>query len=115
MKITRLLLCMVCAGIFLLAGIGKFDLGGNMQENFTRWGYGNLLLFTVGVFEVIGAIFLFVSKLRKFGASMLILVMFGATVTHFRFYEELGLPLFSLSLILVLIVLLVLDKKISSK
>lgn len=104
-------LCIISAAIFLLAGIGKLDLNGNMQENFTNWGYGNVLLIGVGIFEVLGAIFLFVSKLRVYGVYMLIIIMIGATITHFRFYDELGMPFFSVGLIAVLIIILVLSKK----
>jgi uncharacterized membrane protein YphA (DoxX/SURF4 family) len=105
------LLCIVCAGIFLSAGVGKFNLGGNMQENFQKWGYNDALLLIVGVLEVLGAVLLFIPKYRKYGIYVLITIMIGATITHFRFFEELGLPFFSIGLIIALIIVLILDKK----
>lgn len=110
--ITAWVLSIICAIIFLLASLGKFSFEGNMYDNFIKWGYNGFLLLSVGVFELLGAIFLLIPKLRKYGVFSLIIVMIGASVTHFINFEELGFPLFSLGLIVVLTGIYLIDGKI---
>lgn len=70
-------------------------------------------MITVGLMEGLGSLFLFVPKLRKYGAYLLVVVMIGASATRIIPLEELGWPVFPIGLIFALVAILFLRKKLT--
>ncbi len=111
-KVVIWILIAVNAAIFLLAGSGKFQLKGVMYENFIRWGYNGTLMIITGLMEIGGSVLLVIPKTKILGSITLIGIMIGASITHFLHYHEMGFPIFSISLILSLITIVLLNKNI---
>jgi len=65
---------------FTAAGLGKFT--GDWNAKFIQWGYPLFFVYAVGVVEIGGMIGLFIGKVRKWAALLLIVTMLGAAVTH---------------------------------
>lgn len=100
--------------MFLISASGKFDLGGNMAENFSRWGIPIIIMVTIGIAEVAGTIMLLFPKLSFYGAVLLTIVMLGSVVTHVRYYDEMGFPLLPVVVIFFLIIVLLDSKRNTS-
>jgi len=111
--LTEWTLSIILGTTFLIAASGKFSFEGNMYENFIRWGYNGALLIVVGIMEGLGGIFLFIPRARSYGAYLLIVAMIGASVTHIVQIEELGWPVFPISLILALCAILYIRHKLT--
>ena len=68
------------AGLFLLAGLGKF--GEEATRNFAAFGYGDGFRVFIGVAELAGALGLLAPALASWAAGGLVLIMVGAVYTH---------------------------------
>lgn len=112
LRIVVIILSVVLGVIFIIASTGKFSMNSIMYENFVRWGYHGLLMISVGVFEGFGGIMLVIPKTRHIGALLLGAVMVGAVYTHMIQNEELGSPIFPLSLLITLIFIFISHRKI---
>ncbi len=77
----------VLAGLFAVQGIVKVTGSSAWISRFKGWGYPDHFYFSIGLAELSGAIVLIIPRLAKYGASTLILVMAGATVTHLIHHE----------------------------
>lgn len=102
LKYSSIVLRIIVAILFLLAGSGKFQTDTTMASNFRNWNLGIAIMFIVAVFEVLGGLFLLIPKTILYGCYMLISVMIGAMVIHFLNVEELGFPFLNIILIAVL-------------
>lgn len=76
--------------LFLLAGGSKVAGVPEMQQNFQNWGYPQWFRVVVGASEVISAMLLFVPRAAWGAASVLAVLMAGATLTHV-FLEDGGI------------------------
>ena len=114
-KYVSIVLRIVIAIVFLLAGSGKFQTDSTMASNFINWNLGISIMFIVGVFEVLGVVFLFIPKTVRYGCYMLIFVMLGAMIIHILNFEELGFPILNGALIIALILIIFFKKLISQK
>jgi len=103
LKYSSVVLRIIVAILFLLAGSVKFQTDTTMATNFKNWNLGITMMFIVGVFEVLGGFFLLIPKTILYGCYMLIIVMLGALVIHILNFEELGFPLLNIVLIAVLL------------
>ena len=101
-KYSSIILRIIIAVIFLLAGSGKFQTDSTMASNFKNWNLGIPLMFVIGIFEILGAIFLFIPKTIIYGCYMLVAVMLGAIIIHVLNFQELGFPLLNIALITAL-------------
>ena len=73
----------VLAGLaFLGAGGAKLAGAPAMVAVFEKVGVGQWFRYVTGLLEVLGAIALFVPRIRFYGAAMLATVMIGAVVSH---------------------------------
>ena len=75
------------AALFAIQGIVKLTGSQAWISRFRRWGYPDRFYFAVGLAELVGSILLLVPRLAKVGALLLIVVMAGATATHFLHRE----------------------------
>jgi putative oxidoreductase len=89
-RITLVVLSILLALVFLLAGGSKL-LNPEMHfQDFEEWGYAPWFVSVVGVIEVVGGVVLlapfarFSSKTRFYGAMLLAVDMLGATATHLK-------------------------------
>ncbi|ELM3722002.1 DoxX family protein [Edwardsiella piscicida] len=72
--------------IFLASGAAKLAGLAFEQAAFARWGYPQWFMYAVGAAETLGALGL-LSRLRRWAAGGLLLLMLGALQTHLRFGE----------------------------
>ncbi len=93
--------------LFLAAGAGKFLAAETWIQKFTTWGFFNNFYLLIGVVELLGAILLFLPKLSKYAAMLLVVVMTGAVITHIVHQEavELFRPVIFMALLSALIFL----------
>ncbi len=91
------------AALFALAGATKLAGAQSHIEHFTKWGYPDWLRIVVGLAEGLGAVGLFVRRLRPYAAMGLSIVMGGAVYTHLAHQEwgESTAPLILLGLLLL--------------
>ena len=73
--------------LFLAAGVGKFLAEEIWIEKFKNWGYPKQFYLLIGIIEVLAAILLLIPKASKYAAIILVVVMFGAMMTHI-FHQE---------------------------
>lgn len=69
------------AALFVVIGTAKF-MDPTWARNFARWGYPDGFYMVIGVLEAIGGLSLLVPRLASYGASMLGVIMIGASLTH---------------------------------
>ena len=77
--------------MFVLVGVLKFQDPG-WQRNFARWGYPDGFYMVVGALEAVGGALVLVPALTTYAASMLVMVMAGAALTHVLHGELQRLP-----------------------
>jgi putative oxidoreductase len=78
----------VLAAIYGFTGVAKLLGMSFMRERFQSWDYPDVLLYGVGMLEVLGAIALMIPRIASVAAVGLAMLMLGAVYTHlFR-----GLP-----------------------
>ena len=73
---------LLLAALFVAQGVTKLNGSPAWISRFRGWGYPDHFYIAVGLAELLGAIAMLVPKLTTFGASLLIVVMAGATATH---------------------------------
>lgn len=113
-KYSSIILRIIIAVIFLLAGSGKFQTDSTIASNFKIWNLGIPLMFIIGIFEILGAIFHFMPKTMIYGCYMLVAVMLGAMVIHILNFQELGFPILNITLIMILLLILYFKKLTST-
>ena len=81
----------VLAALYLMAGGSKLA-GAEMHiEGFARWAYPQWFRLLVGTVEVMAAVLLLIPRVAFVGASLIVVLMAGATYTHlFRATGEEG-------------------------
>lgn len=80
MKIIR----WIIIAIFTVEGITKL-LRVSFQVNFfNHWGYPAWFMYVVGLFELAGAVGLYMEKSRRYANIALLLFMIGAFYTHLK-------------------------------
>ena len=75
-------LCVLLAGVFLMAGSIKLVSKPVMVEEFSRIGLGQWFRYFTGAVEVGGAIGLLIPKVSRWAALLLSAVMVGAIIAH---------------------------------
>jgi len=85
--ISAWILRVLLAALFAIQAIVKLSGSAVWISRFHAWGYPDHFYLAVGMAELLGAILLLIPKLAKFGALLLIVVMIGATATHFLHHE----------------------------
>lgn len=68
--------------VYLVTGGAKLAGLEMMIQSFQNWGYPIAFMYLVGALEVIGALMVFVSRTRFYGATLIAVLMIGATFTH---------------------------------
>lgn len=81
-KIASWVLITVLALMMLLSGGMKLAGSPELLANFQGWGYAVWFFYLIGALEVLGAIGLFIPKLRTLAALGLLGLMIGALGTH---------------------------------
>jgi uncharacterized membrane protein YphA (DoxX/SURF4 family) len=76
------LLQLLVAAMFLLTGIGKFQMWEGWASRFDDWGYAAWFLVVIAVGETVGGALVLVPWFAAYGASMLGVIMLGAVYTH---------------------------------
>ena len=85
-------LSVALAVVYGFAGTAKLLGAEMMAERFAMWGYPEVVMFVVGMIEVLGAVGLLIPKFASPAAIMLVLVMLGAMYTHlFRGFAPLAI------------------------
>ena len=79
----------VCIGLLTFHfAINSFNkLSGAAEPNFIRWGYDVNFMYIIGFLEGLGAVGLWIPKLRKWAAVGLVGLMIGAVYTHLTHHE----------------------------
>lgn len=95
---------------FVAAGIGK--LTGAWESKFIEWGYSILFMYFIGVLEIASVIILYISKLRKWAIIGLVIIMFGAAITHIL-HQEYFRIIHNVILITILSLIFYLDKRVT--
>jgi uncharacterized membrane protein YphA (DoxX/SURF4 family) len=85
----------VILGVFFVAMAGPMkQMGGEeVVANFAKWGYPDFFRYVVGVVEIAAGVMTIYPKTRTLGASVIALVMVGATATHLMNSEPFTFPL----------------------
>ncbi len=82
----RNILAWILAGLlalaFLGAGGGKFMDPDTHRENFENWGYPANFAFVIAAIEVLAALTLLHPRTATYGATVLVVDMIGAAITH---------------------------------
>ncbi|WP_088041802.1 DoxX family protein [Bacillus sp. EAC] len=99
---------------FLLSGIIKLSGNAQMLHDFIEvYGYSKGLMYTIGTFEVLGAIGLFVgfwkNKVTKLASTGLAIIMVGAVYTHLHAGQGFGVAMTPF-ILLVLTLIIVLSR-----
>ena len=81
-ELSVLMVSIMLAGAFVLAGGMKLIGSADMLASFARWGYAPWFMYAVGGFEVLCALLLLVPGATFVGATGLAAVMAGAAFTH---------------------------------
>jgi len=81
------LLTILLAFLFAQTGIGKFAMAG-WVDMFSCWGYSDGFRYLIGVLEILGAIGLLIPRTASYAAAGLIIIMLGASATHFLHGEQ---------------------------
>jgi uncharacterized membrane protein YphA (DoxX/SURF4 family) len=90
-KIGGVWLLIALLVVLFLRGAARKLLGAEETVgHFEEWGYPYWLLITVGIFELVGAILLFIPTTTILGTLLLSTVMIGAIYTHIRFHHPIG-------------------------
>jgi putative oxidoreductase len=77
-------LSILCASLFLFAGVDKFVHFENYVNMFAEMGYAQWFVVVIGVLEMTGAFLLLVPRVAWVGAGLLAVIMVGAVVTVLR-------------------------------
>jgi len=88
-----------------VAGFSKFQNPEFWRASFGGWGYPEGFSAVVGAVEMAGALLLLVPAVARYGASVLVVVMFGAVYTELTNESGLGLaaPLIHLTLLAIIL------------
>ena len=71
------------AAIFLIGGVDKLTAVEYGQARFvSQWGLPAWMAPMIGATEMLGGLMLLVPRLTRLGAAVIVIVMFGATVTQ---------------------------------
>src|SRR3970040_2255376 len=66
---------------FLVPGLTKFSPQSGWVERFAGWGYAAWFVTVVGSLESLGAMGLWVPRVRQYAVALLAIIMLGATYT----------------------------------
>ncbi|MFQ5779042.1 MAG: DoxX family protein, partial [Terriglobia bacterium] len=70
------------AALFVMSALAKLTSNPEMVERFRQWGYPDNFYYLVGATELLGAIGLLIPRVAAYGASALMVIMVGASLTH---------------------------------
>ena len=70
------------AALFLLSALPKLTSNPGIVGRFRDWGYPDNFYLLVGGVELLGAVALLIPRIAAYGASALVLIMIGASLTH---------------------------------
>ena len=70
------------AALFLMSSIPKLTSHPRAVEMFENYGYPDNFYLLVGAIELLGAFCLLIPKVAGYGASALMVIMIGASLTH---------------------------------
>ncbi len=100
LKITKWVLAILLAFLFISAGYPKLLSKASMIHRFEAWGYAPWFVKVVGLVELLGGIFLVIPKTAFYAALALAIVMLGAVYTHIA--TGIGGPGFALIVLILL-------------
>lgn len=81
-RISLLIVSILLASAFLIAGGMKLSGAEEMANNFARWGFSGWFMYLTGAIEFGAAILLLIPRTRFLGAFALTMTMVGAVITH---------------------------------
>ena len=73
---------LLLAAMFVLQGVMKLTGGGGWAERFSAWGYPDQFLLVIGAVELLAGVGVLIPVTAIPAASLIIVVMVGAAVTH---------------------------------
>jgi uncharacterized membrane protein YphA (DoxX/SURF4 family) len=76
------LITLFLAWVFVRQGWAKFSDSSGWAKAFRTWHYPDWFRILIGVVEVAAAVLLFIPRLARIGAVMIIVVMLGGMATH---------------------------------
>lgn len=104
MDTTSLVIRIVLAAIFFMAGGAKLAGVQRMKDSFQTYGYPSWFRYFIGLSEIAGAIILLFRDVATIAAVGLIVIMIGAIVSHLRAKEYKQWPPAAVLLVLLVIV-----------
>ena len=84
---ARLVLTVVLAVVFFGSGLAKVVAAPTLVQTFSGWGLPLWTMYLVGTLEIVGAVGLWLPRVRGLAALGLVGLMLGAIVTHLRVGE----------------------------
>ncbi len=99
-RISRWVLVVLLAGLFISSGYPKIIPNERMVLRFSNWGYEPWFASLVGAIELFGGIALFIPKVTIYAVGSLAIIMLGAIYTHFS--TGVGGPEFAIAALVLL-------------
>ncbi len=87
MDTTSLVIRIILAVIFVLAGGAKLAGVQRLKDQFETYGYSRSFMLFIGLAEIAGGIILLFGDVTTIGAAGLAVIMVGAVVSHLRAKE----------------------------
>ncbi len=81
-NVTLLILQILTAAAFFMAGLAKLTGQPMMVDTFEKIGLGQSFRFLTGGIEVVSAVLLLIPSLTSLGAGLLVCTMIGAVIAH---------------------------------
>jgi len=99
-NIATWVLTVLLAALFAFAGFTKVSGAVEVASAFMKFGYPVWFSYIIGAIEIGCALLLFAPRVAAYAAGLLILVMFGAIVSHLRAGESPLTPVIVLVLLI---------------
>lgn len=81
-RILAFVFTIILTLMVLPAGLVKLIGDVRVVDEFARWGYPEIVMYGVGVLEVMGVVGLWIKSTRKRAAGLIAIIMIGALVTN---------------------------------
>lgn len=81
-KISRWVLVIILALLFISSGYPKIVPGQSMIDRFLAWGYSKNFVLLIGVIELLGGVLIAIPRASFYASLLLFAVMLGAIYTH---------------------------------
>jgi len=76
------LLQSLLGAVFVLVGLGKFQMWDGWLSRFEMWGYAAWFLALIAALEAVGGGLVLIPRTASYGAALIGVIMLGAAYTH---------------------------------